>query len=205
MSRPWLVIALVAAVVAPASALAQDGVYGRLRGDLVLSVEVLGGASSRAAGTHALGSVAVRARYLDMTGVALGYDRSFGGERHDALWAAVDFRPVFLARFAYDLARGPRWLDLMLDSIGVELGAAWIRPGEALQNGGGFGLVVGTGVELPLAWSNGRGLTLRLAARWIDAPAYNAQGTGASDGAFEFGGGLVLRTITRAGLVGAHD
>lgn len=189
------------------AAAAQDvgGAYGRLGGDLVLSVEALGAWSDGPGGAAGALSVAARARYLEMTGVALGYDRAFADGRRDALWLAVDFRPAWLARFTNDLERGPRWLDLLLDSIGVELGGAWVRPGEALGRGGGFGFVLGGGVELPLVWSRGDGLMLRVGARWVSARAWDAQGTGAQDGWAELGAGLVLRTLIRTPLVGRHE
>lgn len=203
MTRTPLLAALLA-LAAPLPAAGQDvgGVYGRLGGDLVLSVEALGAWHSDGAGTSGALSVAARARYLEMTGLALGYDRAFASARRDALWLAVDFRPAWLARFTNDLERGPRWLDLLLDSIGVELGAAWVRPGEALGHGGGFGFVLGGGAELPLVWSRGDGLMLRVGARWISARTWDAQGTGALDGSVELGVGLVLRTLVRTGLFG---
>jgi len=185
------------------AAAAQDvgGAYGRLEGDLVLSVEALGALSDGPDLAGAL-SVAARARYLEMTGLAVGYDRAFSSTRRDALWLAVDFRPTWLARFTSDRERGPRWLDLLIDSIGIELGGAWLRPGEPLGAGGGFGFVLGSGVELPLLWSRGDGLMLRVGARWLSARAWDAQGTGAVDGSAEVGVGLVLRTLVRTPLVG---
>lgn len=203
VTRTPLLAALLA-LAAPLPAVGQDvgGVYGRLDGDLVLSVEALGAWHADGGGASGALSVAARARYLEMTGLALGYDRAFTSARRDALWLAVDFRPAWLARFTNDLERGPRWLDLLLDSIGVELGAAWVRPGEPIGRGGGFGFVLGGGAELPLVWSRGDGLMLRVGARWISARAWDAQGTGALDGSVELGVGLVLRTLVRTGLMG---
>lgn len=191
--------------VASASASAQrpdvDGVYGRFRGDLTLSVEGNGGYALAGDGAAVVGG-AVRARVLDMTGVVVGYDRALSAGRWDALWAGVDFRPAMLARWSYDYERGPRWVDLMVDSLGVEVGAAWVRPGDGQRSGAGF--VVGTGVELPLVWSEARGLTLRLAARRYVATRWDAGGTGEDDGAWTFTAGLVLRTIVRSGLIGGR-
>jgi hypothetical protein len=200
----------VALVVAPGVAVAQrggdtGGVYGRLDGDLVLSAEVMGLAADTSTGLAGAASVALRARYMEMTGAALGYDRAVSQSRHDALWLAVDFRPAWLARLTNDMERGPRWLDLALDSIGVEIGGAWLRPGEAVRAGGGFGFVLGGGVELPIVWSRGDGVMLRLAARWITSRAWDAQGTGARDGVFEAGVGVVFRTIVRTGTVARYE
>lgn len=181
------------------------GVYGRLDGDLVLSAEIMGGYADAAAGSAGAASAAVRARYMDMTGVALGYDRAIASERHDALWLAIDFRPAWLARLTNDMEQGPRWLDLALDSIGIELGGAWVRPGEAVRARGGFGFVLGGGFEVPLVWSRGDGVMLRFAARWITSHPWDAQGTGARDGLFEAGAGLVFRTQVRSGTMPRYE
>lgn len=210
---PWrpmrVVLALVLALVlAPRASHAQrrDGVYGRLDRDLVLSAELLGAAVRAPDGTwQPGGDLTLRARYLEMLGLALGYARALGGARADALFLAVDFRPAFLARINFDMQRGPRWVDLMLDSIGVELGAAWVRPGEPYGAGSGLAGVVGTGVELPLHWRDGGGaVMLRLGARWLLARAWDAQGTGGGDDVVEVGAGIVVRTMVRAGLYRAR-
>ncbi len=178
-----------------------DGVYGRLGGDLVLSVEAHGGVVSTATQSLPAAGAVLRARTLDMTGLALGYDRALGGSRYDVLWAAIDLRPAFLARWVSDLQHGPRWLDLMLDSLGVELGAAWMRPGS--EGPQGFGMVFGGGVELPLVWRRGDGATLRLGARYFAVRPWDQQGTGRDDSAVEVTAGIVLRQMTQAGLVRA--
>lgn len=196
---------MLAVMAAPAVALAQradsDGVYGRFDGDLVLSAELMGAYADTPTGGSGTASAAIRARFMDMTGLALGYDRAIASARHDAVWLAVDLRPAWLARTNYDWEQGPRWLDLALDSIGVEVGGAWLRPGEAVHAGGGFGFVLGGGFEVPLAWSRGDGVMLRVAARWITSRPWDAQGTGGRDGMFEAGAGIVFRTLVRSGAV----
>lgn len=182
---------------APAAAQSADGVYGRLRGDLALSVEVLGGAVDTGAWSG-IGSVAVRARALDMVGAVLGYDRSFSAARFDHLFLAVDFRPAFFARWSYDFEHGPGWLDLLVDSIGIELGAAWLRPGSSDASGVGF--VLGGGVDLPLHIGESTLWSLRLATRYISAQSWNAQGTGRDDSSVEVLAGLVFRGMVHAGL-----
>ncbi len=181
----------------------HDGLYGRLDHDTVLSAEVNGGLWSGTDVRASAGGV-FRARYLDEVGLAVGYDHAVGGARTDTLWAGVDFRPMMLGRWTYDLEQGPRWRDLLVDSIGLDLGIAWLRPGETVGAGGGFGLLLGGGFEVPLTWSEGRGLTLRLSVRWIASQPWDVQGTGASDSAVIFTAGLVFRTTARSGLVGAH-
>lgn len=206
LRKPILATMLSVLFLVPvASAQEVGGAYGRLEGDLVLSAEGFGAWSgSPEASIGALG-VAVRARYLEMTGIALGYDRVVASTRRDALWLAVDFRPTWLARFTNDLERGPRWLDLMIDSIGIELGSAWIRPGEGMGRGGGFGFVLGGGVELPVVWSRGDAVMVRVGTRWVSARGWDAQGTGASEGWVELGLGVVVRTLVRSSLVGRPD
>lgn len=196
---------LLAAMASPGAAFAQraeaDGVYGRFDGDLVLSAELMGAWGDTPTGGAGAASAAVRARFMDMTGLALGYDRAISAQRHDALWLAVDFRPAWLARTNYDWEQGPRWLDLMVDSIGVDLGVAWLRPGEPVRSGGGVGFALGGGFEVPLVWARGDGVMLRFALRWITSRPWDAQGTGGRDGMLEAGVGLVFRTLVRSGAV----
>jgi hypothetical protein len=73
-----------------------------------------------------------------------------------------------MARIFSDLERGPRLLDLWLDSIGLELGAAWLRPGAPVHQGSGVGFWLGAGMELPLFWSSGDAV-LPAAPRAMDA------------------------------------
>jgi hypothetical protein len=180
-------------MLAPLPAAAQtssDGVYGRLRGDADT------GAWSGAA------SFALRARALDMVGVVLGYDRALSGPRFDYAFAAVDFRPAFFARWSLNLEHGPGWLDLFLDSIGLELGAAWVRPGSTDATGVGF--VIGGGADLPIYIGDRSVWSLRLAARHLSAKPWYAQGTGRDDSAVEVLAGVVFRTMVGAGLTRAR-
>ena len=197
MRAPVLLTGVFLACAAPASAQSPDGVYGRLRGDLSLSVEALGGAADTGAWAG-MGSLAVRARALDMVGAVLGYDRAFAGARFDHAFAAVDFRPAFFARWSYDFEHGPGWLDLFVDSLGVELGAAWLRPGAGDASGAAF--VLGGGADLPLYIGRSTVWSLRLATRYVSAQPFNAQGTGRDDSSVEFLAGLVFRGMVNAGL-----
>jgi hypothetical protein len=82
-----------------------------------------------------------------------------------AIAVAVDIRPLFLGRFLTDNYTGRSWLDLTVDSIGLELGS-WFGP---LNQGAGIALVAGGGVDLPLDADGSSGLWLRLGARWVYA------------------------------------
>ncbi|MBL8605535.1 MAG: hypothetical protein JNK72_26625 [Myxococcales bacterium] len=182
---------------------APDGLYGRLSRDLVLSAELMGGVRGLGDEARAMGSVALRVRTLDMTGVALGYDRGLSGAgRSDTLWAAVDLRPALLARWSSNLETGPRWRDLALDSLGIELGVGYLRPFGA--EGSGFAMVLGAGFELPLVWSEGDAVMLRFSARYQAAAAWDNQGTGRDESGLTLGAGLVFRTMRRAGAVRAR-
>lgn len=183
-----------------------DGVYGRLRGDTALSIEGSGGVAFAPDGVRPVFGGTLRARYLDMTGIFLAYDNAPGATRFDALSLGADIRPLMFARIFSDWERGPRFVDLLLDSIGIEMGIAWVRPGEAWGTGSGLSWVFGAGVELPLLWSNGSGLTLRVGVRWIHAEAWDPQSAGTGLAAGEgvlLNLALVGRTMARLGLVGA--
>ena len=204
-SLPVRTAALIipALALCPASARAQriDGMYGRLERDVVLSAELSAGAAqAHGADWAPAADVTLRARYLDMAGVALGFRRTFAAQRDDALFLAVDLRPAFFARVNFDFQRGPRWLDLLLDSIGLELGAAWVRPGEG--RGEGAAALVGVGMELPLHWRDGaEAVMLRASARWTLADAWDVQGPGAQGGGAQVGLGIVVRAFVRGGIV----
>jgi hypothetical protein len=141
------------ALLAPRAARAQndpeaDGVYGRLDGDLLIVGEA--GASVSVDGTSMV--VGGRALYLSTAGVFTRYLEGFGNDDLPAsriLSAGVELRPLFLARFARDLERGPAHLDLLLDSLAIDVGAFWWAP-----PGGSLvrlpGLEVGLGLDVPI-------------------------------------------------------
>lgn len=123
-----------------------DGVYGRLDGDLALSADALADFSSDSGISPA---ARLAAHYFWMAGV---YVAAAGPGTRDLdyrLSTGVEIRPTFLPRFGLDLQRGPSWLDLWIDSIGVGLGAYWEQPGGGhgtLQRG--FEASLGFGVPL---------------------------------------------------------
>ena len=199
IARVWAVLAVGMVFSRVVMAQDGDGLYNRLDRDLTLSAEAsAGGWVGR--DTRPTVGVTVRARYLDEVGVVLGYDRAVTGDREDAVWTGVDFRPLMLGRWVYDLEGDSRLTDLIVDSIGLDLGVAWLRPGEVPGEGSGFGFVLGTGVDLPLTWRNGDAVSLRVSVRWISAQRWDVQGTGASDNAVVVSAGVVFRTMVDAGL-----
>lgn len=205
--------ALALALPSLARAQGADGVYGRLSRDAVFSGDLHGGVllgtlrgpspEPPPAGGIAAPAVALtlRARALDMSGVFVGYHFAFAGaERRDALSVGVDFRPFYFGRLFSDLEHGPRALDLFIDSIGLDLGVSWWRPGA---QGSGFAFVLGTGAELPLVWSDetAQGLTVRLGVTWHHAIAGDVLGPGGDGNALLVTLGLVGRLTARANLI----
>ena len=177
-----------------------DGAYGRLDGDLALSIAG-GGALvlGERGGPDPTGSATLelRARVLDSAGVVVAPEwRPEGTSR---LVLAIDLRPVFLARFLLNGESGRAWVDLMIDSIGLDLGAALVlgREGDV-----GAGVAVGLGLDLPLYEpSPGDPLVaLRVAWRWVGALPADAVGVdgGASDSALFLA--VVVRGLVDAGI-----
>jgi hypothetical protein len=148
-----LLAAAAALIAAPATARAAeppdvDGAYGRLDGDLSLE---LGAGVATAAGAPAL-ALEGRALYLETAGVLVHYADALGGDDATttrAIGLGVAMRPLFLARFAKDAERGPPRLDLLVDSLTLDLGALWsARRGASLAPDPG--LALGLSVAIPL-------------------------------------------------------
>lgn len=156
----------------PARARADEGdtVYGRLDGDLALSAGIGGGvAFLDRIGPDVTGTTTIelRARLVDTGGLLIAPEwRPEGDSR---LVIALDLRPLFLVRFLSNLQSGDRWVDLLVDSIGIDLGVA-IGP---LSSDVGLATALGLGVDVPLFLPDGvhGGLFLHLGARWVGALA----------------------------------
>jgi hypothetical protein len=136
-----------------------DGVYGRLDGDFVLSAGAGGGAHLDDLATSATWTGELRFRYLDTAGLVVAVQ-----EEDLRAIVAGDFRPLFLIRFLLNEWSGRAFLDLLLDSVGFELGAALLRP---FDDGTGVALALGCGFDVPIATP----VFLRLAARHVRAGA----------------------------------
>jgi hypothetical protein len=180
-----------------------DGVYGRLTGDVVFSVEAGGGVALVNGAARGGFSAALRFRYLDMAGAFVRTDFAFGGARTDAISVGVDLRPLLFARVFSDWEHGPRWLDLMVDSIGLDMGVSWIDAGAPWRNGSGLAFLLGGGIEFPLVWAQGNALMLRFSAHWIHATDIDAQGATPGEQVY-FTLGLTGRAIARLGVIGIH-
>jgi hypothetical protein len=167
-----LSLVLLVAAVSPSSARADEGdtVYGRLEGDLVLSAGIGGGvAFLDRVGPDVTGTTTIelRARLLDTGGLVIAPEWRLEGDSRVVV--GVDLRPLFLIRFLLNLQSGDRWVDLFVDSIGIDLGVA-IGP---LSSEVGLATAVGLGVDVPLHVPDGvrGGIFLRVAARWVGANA----------------------------------
>jgi hypothetical protein len=192
-----------AAVLSAGTAHARsgDGAYGRLDGDLDLSFGVAGGAIV-SPGRGVLAADA-RVRYFEAAGVVLQYEDTapFGAAKAPGDYVrgglvGVELRPLFPVRFLKARETGNAFGDLLLDSIGVEVGAWWSSiEGRSV---GRPGLHLGLGVEVPLA-SQASGPWLRLggALRWT-APRLEGEPAPGSQ--------VVLLTLGLAWhqMVGAH-
>lgn len=125
-------VAFALALAGPAAwaAPADDGAYGRLDGDVDLSVAAGAGRD----GDHAAASALARALYLGTAGPWLAVSTPLGGdgEAPRAVATGVELRPFFLPRLASDAERGPARLDLALDSLALDVGARFVGgPGRA--------------------------------------------------------------------------
>lgn len=173
-SRP-IVGALVGAAVLAAGerrAFAADSVdpsYGRVAGDLTL-IAGLGGTVA-SSGPRAEGEL--RVRYLETVGIFGSYEDgplvSSGADPRRVVATGLELRPLFLFRWLRGHESRRAWLDLAIDSFGLELGAAWRQPGST-----GFAsqpaMQAGLGLELPLLGdATGPWLGLHGGGRWSDA------------------------------------
>lgn len=161
----WLVVALIAFAATPAHAQRGDGAYRRW--DAFLALEVGAGAAvSRRGESWSAGPVAeIRARVIDAAGpfVSFGWD----AETQSAVAFGVELRPLWPALFLLDRSTGRERLDLWLQSISLDLGAAL---GPLAQEGQGLAMIWGLAFDVPLTRPSRttgafRGVGLRLFAR----------------------------------------
>ncbi len=154
-----------------------DASYGRIDGDVTL----LGGAGVVVAPRAPRLGAELRVRYLETAGLFATYeDAAFFGsepEPRRALATGLELHPLFLARYLTGRESRRAFLDLALDSVGIEIGAFFAQPA-----GGSFGaqpgVQVGLGIELPLfARATGLWVGLHGGVRWSE----NALTTGTVD------------------------
>ena len=158
-------LAAVLLVAAPARADGGDGLYGRFDGDVELRVQA--GAAFAAGGPSLAAGVA--ALYLSTAGVYVHYTDALGSDAprvSRSVATGFHLAPLFFARYATNRELGPAFVDLLVDSLGFELGACWSAPLHApwdLHPG----LEAALDVSVPLLpRSSGPFVGLRGALRW---------------------------------------
>ena len=153
-----------------------DGVYGRFEGDLDLR---LGAGVAVAKGGPQL-AASVSALYMSTAGLYVHYTDALGSEGPAvirSIAAGVALEPLFLGRYALDLEHGPPRLDLLLDSLSLQMGAFWDLPRDGVfARDPGFEFAVGFGFPI-LAQATGPVVGVRGALRF-GAPALAGEANG---------------------------
>jgi hypothetical protein len=159
-------LAGVAAGPGVAWAADPDPTYGRINGDLTAAFGL--GATVASQGVRA--EAELRLRYLETAGAFVAYEDGgiigSGADPVRVLAGGVELRPLFLFRWlrGHEVERAT--LDLVVDSVGLELGAIAVAP-PAGASAWRSGLQAGLGLELPaLARANGPWLGLHAGMRW---------------------------------------
>jgi len=158
-ARPFAIaVALsVVAVARGAQAEETDGAYGRLDGDMLFVGSL--GPGVEAGGAFFETHVALL--YLQSVGPYVRYTEGFGQDElrvQRSIGPGLEVRPLFLARYALDLERGPAHLDLFADSFALIAGMFWAAPeampGTPARERGALqlepGLELGIGLEVPI-------------------------------------------------------
>ena len=188
----------------PARLADPDTAYGRIDGDLGL---VLGVGATFAAGAPRP-SAELRVRYVDTAGLYLTYEDSFGAHAADperVFGTGLEVRPLFLGRWVTGNELGLRWPDLIIDSIGLEVGAFFQQPAGS-SFGSRPGLSAGFGLELPiLGRPSGPWIDIHAAGRWSDGVLGGGPINGPSDRAFVVTVSLAYHQLIKAHLVDLND
>ena len=176
-----------------------DPTYGRVDGDigLVLGVGVTVGPQSPRA------SADLRARYLETAGLFVTYEDGApfgnGAEPVRVLAGGLEIRPLFLGRWLTGRELGIARLDLLLDSLGFELGGFLAQP-QGASFGQRPGLQAGIGIELPfLEHASGPWIGLHGGIRFSDAALGGGPTSDPADRAF-----FLSMTLAWHQIVGAH-
>ena len=168
--RGGLVAGLAAALAMQARGARADAAvdpsYGRVEGDLTLVV----GAGAVVAGSGPRAEGELRMRYLETAGLFATYEDGVGSsaEPRRVLATGLELRPLFLYRWLRGRETQRAWVDLAIDSFGMELGAAWMQPaGTAFASQAA--VQAGLGLELPLVGeANGPWVGLHAGVRWSE-------------------------------------
>jgi hypothetical protein len=166
--RSAMCIALLATTSRAGAADRKDGSHGRVDGDLAIEAGI--GASFGPRSPR--GAADVRFRYLSMIGAFVTYeDGPLLGSRAEpkrALATGLELRPLFLAKWFTGRYSGNPYLDLTIDSLGLELGAVFMQPNGA-RFGAKPGLQAGIAFEVPVFPSaTGPFIAVHTGVRWSD-------------------------------------
>ena len=148
---------------------AVDPSYGRVQGDLPLVAGL--GATVAEGGSRAEGEL--RLRYLESVGLFGVYEDGplvgSSSQPRRLLVGGLEVRPLFLYRWLRGHETQRAWLDLAIDSLGLELGVVAMQPaGTSL--GSQLGVQAGLGIELPiLPDATGPWIGLHGGVRWSEA------------------------------------
>jgi hypothetical protein len=211
-SRTAVALAASVAIAAAASAaparaddrIRVDDTYGRIEGDLSL----LGGLGATFGPRAPRASAEIRARYLGAAGLFASYEDALGlavttPRRLFAL--GLEGRPAFLGRWLLGKETGVAFLDLVVDSVGVDLGVVFAQPSDKpLSPRPGF--ESGLGLEIPLfGRASGLFLTTRGGVRWSHLGLAGSTPGGADDRALYGQVGLAWQEVFMAHLVDLGD
>ena len=144
-----------------------DTSYGRVDGD----VSLVFGLGATLAPQAPRPAADFRIRYIDTLGAFATYEESFGidTDPRRVLAFGAELRPLFLGRWLQGYEFDSPRLDLLLDSLGFEIGAFFAQPQHAGSFGDTRGLQAGLGLEVPLM-ERAKGIWLGFhgGARWSD-------------------------------------
>jgi len=142
----------------------RDGLYGRWDRGLILALGAGPGATwiSREADISIVGEG--RLLVADVAGLVLS--GRWGPDSGQYLFLGVDLRPLFPAFFFLYKQTWNEFADLMLQSIYVELGAAFLLDGDRSL---GLGVGFGFGIPIYRPLTTLRGLWFRIGTRYIRA------------------------------------
>jgi hypothetical protein len=186
-ARAGAAAAALAVALPGASARAAEGAdvtYGRAEGDLTL----VAGVGATIADRGLRGEGELRLRYLETAGLFASYEDGplFGSqaEPQRVFATGLEVRPLFLFRWldGHETSRAP--LDLVIDSLGLEFGAAFQQPyGESFDSRPA--VQAGLMVELPIvAKATGPWLALHGGLRWSDSSLAEGSSTTPDDRSF---------------------
>ncbi len=151
---------------ARADAPPNDGLYGRWDEDLVLSLGAGPGLTLGREGDPARAALAgsASARFYGAAGPLVAGAWAPSAPPH--VFVGAEVRPLFPGLFLLDMSTGNAFFDLFVQSLALELGAAFLVDGER-----SVGLGVGVAMEVPLVRPDvfAQGLFLRLGMRRIAA------------------------------------